>query len=259
MASVCFLVPCFNEQGNVVESIEGIRKAVAGRAIRYEILVIDDASTDTTADCVRAYQQAHGSLPLRMHRNERNRGLGYNYFLGATLTDADYYMLVSGDRAQPAEAIEAVLDRLGQADVVIPYMHDQSSRGWVRRALSRAFTELVNLFSGQRLRYYNGPVLHHRSTVLKWGWGATGFGYQAELLCLALSEPSSFIEVPIPLVARMKGRTSAFRWNNMVSVSGSLMRIAGRRIRGSRACAQRISPAIHDNSSPLVSASQPTL
>ena len=42
-------------------------------------LVIDDGSTDNTADIVKHYCEAHKELPIRLHRNAKNRGLAYSY------------------------------------------------------------------------------------------------------------------------------------------------------------------------------------
>src|SRR3989338_888637 len=94
---VCFMVPCYNEENNVVDAMESIQKAAQTYRLDYEILVVDDASADKTAQIVRQYQSQHPELPIVLHVNGQNRGLGYNYFNGIHLTGSEYYICAPGD------------------------------------------------------------------------------------------------------------------------------------------------------------------
>lgn len=227
---VTFFLPCLNEEGiisSVIESILGLMDEIGDP---YEILVVDDASTDNSVREVEDSQRLHPGKPIRLIRSPFWRGLGRNYFIAAQRAHHEYFMLVSGDGAQSPEAIRIILAFKGQADAIIPYFGFKESRTLPRRILSRLFTWIINLLSGHRLNYYNGPVLHKTENVRMWFAETTGFGYQAELLCRLLDQGISIQQILIQNTDRTRGTTKAFALGNMLSLSNSLFHIALRRL-----------------------------
>lgn len=220
-----FVVPCYNEEENVEKALETIKGAMAVRPhLTYEILVVDDASQDRTSAVVRAYQTSHPDLPITLHANPSNRGLGASYFEGAKMAKGRYYMIVNGDGDTSSETILSIVDRMGEADIINPYLINRHERPLFRRLLSFSFKSLVDLLGGHRLHYYNGPVLHRRMNIVEANLGTRGFGYQAELLSQLLRRGCSVIEVPFASQYRHH-QTDAFRLSNIRSVLGSLGRI----------------------------------
>src|SRR4051812_37584094 len=69
------VVPCLNEENNIVATLDTIVAAMRELPCSYEILVIDDGSTDRTAQIVESYADTRVEIPLRLHRNPKNRGL----------------------------------------------------------------------------------------------------------------------------------------------------------------------------------------
>ena len=227
---ITFFVSCFNEAENVGKALDAIQEAMAAHSASYEILVVDDGSTDRTHYVVQAYHAAHPHLPIRLHRHLSNRGLGFSYFEGASLAKGRYYMLVAGDGDLPSETILNIVKRMGEADIINPYFADQRARPFIRRIFSRTFTKLVSLLGGHSLHYYNGPVLHRRINILEAKSRPNGFGYQAELLCALLREGRSVIEIPFAPSYRHH-QTDAFHLSNITSVLRSLFRIFLSRLR----------------------------
>lgn len=222
--AITFFVPCYNEEENVEKALEAIQRVMASRGLTYEVLVMDDGSADKTSEAVRRYQAAHPDAPIRLHRNPTNLGLGTCYLEGASLAKGEYYMIVNGDGDLSADSLSAIVDRMGQADIISPYLANQKDRPLLRRVLSAIFKKLVDFLGGCPLRYYNGPVLHRRSNIVGAGIRARGFGYQAELLCDLIRRGCSVIEVPYTSVYPHQ-QTDAFRLKNILSVGESLVRI----------------------------------
>lgn len=225
---VTFLIPCYNEARNVTGALETARKIMEGKGVSYEILVVDDASTDRTSEVVEDYAKTHPEMPIALVRNPKNRGLGHNYLEGASRGKGRYYFLINGDNDIPVDDLGSILEQRGKADVIIPYL-DPDTRPLFRQLISRTFTLIVNVLGGHRLRYYNGPVLHLRANVIRFRPNTKGFGYQAELLCRALREGCTYHEVPFRSLAKTR-LSSAFRLSNVFRVLGSLLRITRDRI-----------------------------
>lgn len=229
---VSIVIPCLNEERNIKDTLDAVTETMAELPFAYEILVVDDGSTDATASIVLQYCETHPRLPVKLHKNPRNRGFARSYVDAAFLTRGKYYRLVCGDNAEPKEALAAIFGNLGKADIVMPYHSQIVGKPPLRRALSRGYTVLVNLFSGYNIAYYNGCAIHLRYNVMRWGPYSFGFGFQAELITRLLDEGASYLQIPVPNVHRQKEKgNSAINIKNFLSVGHTLLEILIRRVR----------------------------
>jgi len=130
-----FFVPCLNEEGSVFATLEGIVAAASDADVSFEIFVVDDCSTDNTVEVVEAFQRQHPEVLVRLRINERTHGMGRNYVDSAFVARGEYYMLVCGDNSRAKDSLVAILDKLGEADMIIPYF-GVDNRTWFRRFVS---------------------------------------------------------------------------------------------------------------------------
>src|SRR5262245_17479853 len=70
---ICFVVPCFNEEDNVGPTVQSIRAAM-GSGRSFEIVLVDDCSTDLTPE--RMQELAQADARIRVLRNPVNLSLG---------------------------------------------------------------------------------------------------------------------------------------------------------------------------------------
>ena len=75
--SISVIVTAMNEEGNLRPAVEAVACAVAPRFLRYEIIIVDDGSTDRTPEVARSL--VAGDARIRVHRNVRNLGVGRSY------------------------------------------------------------------------------------------------------------------------------------------------------------------------------------
>lgn len=228
---ITFFVACYNEEKNILATLENLRTTLQETRLTYEIIVVDDGSKDRSSELVEGFMQQHPEMAIRLFRNPRNRGLAYNFTEATFMGRGRYYKLVCGDNVDTKESLLACLNEIGRADIIVPYHAEIEGRSWFRRVLSRAFTNLVNLLSGHRIRYYNGCAIYHRSDVMRWHARTSGFGFQAELVTTLLNEGATFLQVPIVGMERQGGSSSALKLKNWVSISNTLCRIFVWRLR----------------------------
>ncbi len=224
------LVPCYNEEGRIAETLKSLVSAVREFFFSWEVLVIDDASTDGSVAAVEHFQREHPDLPIQLYVNETNQGFGYCYVQGAYLGRGEYYRVICGDNSEPRETLVEVFRHVGAADVVVPYYVNDTGRTWFRNTLSGAYTRLVNLISGHRIRYYNGLILARRYDVMRWHGNYRGFGIQADLLTRLLDEGLSFAEVGVWDYEQKHGQSTALKFKNIASVTHTLLDLAVRRV-----------------------------
>ncbi len=228
---ITFFVPALNEDRNIERTIETILSSVKATGHSFEIIVVDDHSSDNTSTIVENFQKNNPDVPIILKKNEMTKGLGHNYVEAAYIGRGKYYMAVFGDNSEPEEQITKITEMAGKADMIIPYLGNCDNRNISRRFLSKTFVFIVNLISGYSLKYYNGPLLHLRYNVMRWHSDSIGFAYQAEIITRLLNNGNTYIEVQISASDRDSGFSKAFKFENLLSVSHSLVQILLRRIR----------------------------
>ena len=226
---ITFFVACYNEAGGIVGTLDTLLGALRQLPISYDVVVVDDASTDRSVPLVQSYISAHPHEPIKLLVNDVNTGVGNNYAEAAFHGGGEYYRMVCGDDVEPENVLVDVLKHLGEADIILCYHSFRRFRGWSRRMISTTFTAAVNLLGGHQLKYYNGLPICRRYDVMRWHSNAHGFGFQADLVARLLDLGASYIEIPIVPRERTSGSTKAFTLANFCSVVHTLLDIAIRR------------------------------
>jgi len=222
--SVTFIVPALNEERVVDGVVRELWATIDPRISRYEIILVDDGSTDRTGAIMDSLA---AELPnMRVVHNRPNLGLGAAYRRGLGEARLDYVMLFCGDGGLPASSLPPIIAKIGTADIVAPYMLNLDKvRTPLRQAISKTYTTLLNVLFGHRLKYYNGLAVHRRALVNRIDLTSTGFGFQAEILLKLLKMGSSVTEVGVP-AAEVSERSRAFRLKNMIDVGRTIIGLA---------------------------------
>jgi glycosyltransferase involved in cell wall biosynthesis len=110
--SLTMLGWALNEEESIAEYIERGEKFLASLTSDFEIVLVDDGSTDRTSVIIEEYQR---SRPwLRLHRNERNRGSGYNHKIAISLARKDYLFWQMVDWSYDLSRLGEFLPYLGK-------------------------------------------------------------------------------------------------------------------------------------------------
>src|SRR5215813_14696789 len=102
----CFVTPCFNEEDNVGPTVGSVREAMGSRN-DYEIVLVNDASTDRTLERMKALAAADARI--RVLDNLTNLGFGGSYKRGARAATGTYVMMLPGDDGFPGHSIAEIL------------------------------------------------------------------------------------------------------------------------------------------------------
>ena len=166
MIDITFFVPCYNEAENVTGTLKMIKTLMQGRPHQYEIVVVDDGSSDDTTDVIQSYCRSNPQEPIVTYRNPVNLGLGRNYFLCAKKSRGRYYILINGDNDTSIHDFRVILDQLGKADMIVPYVVNQEERPLFVSALSYSQTDplsgvlTTHCLSQDALHFFEEGVNH---------------------------------------------------------------------------------------------------
>jgi len=113
------IVPAFNEERRLPKTLDSIGMYVKNQALRAEILVVDDGSTDATARMAASYAGKFSNL--RLLSNGRNRGKGFSVRHGMLEASGEIALFTDADLSTPIEETEKLLSLLrdGEYDAVI--------------------------------------------------------------------------------------------------------------------------------------------
>ena len=150
-----FIVPAYNEARLIGETLDAIRAAAIQVGQSYEIIVVDDASTDATATIARA----HGARVLPVN----NRNIGRTRNDGARAARGRYLFFVDADTSVNHGVLRAAVHRLHAGDVGggAVFRWDDPHRG-----LGRAI-EFVVATVLRRLRLASGCFVYARRNAFE--------------------------------------------------------------------------------------------
>ena len=223
-------VACYNEQGNIVGTLETAIAAASKTVPSFEILVVDDGSKDKSVAEVREFMAKHPDLPIRFLINPRNEGVANNYAEAAFRGRGEWYRMICGDNVESEETLSTIFRSIVEAEMLVPYYVEHPGRAVHRQVISKLYTGLVNLLSGYRLHYYNGMPLTRRAYAMRWHSNSHGFGFQADLVTRLLALGATHKEVGVIGRERIGGKSSALTFRNFASVAHSLQNIIIRRV-----------------------------
>lgn len=219
--SVTFVMPALNEEANLAHAVSELIPATGGLD-DYEIVIVNDGSTDRTGEIAEGL--ARENPRVRVVHNPRNMGFGGAYKVGVTHARMPYVIMVPGDSNHPPDGVTPILDLIGQADIVVPYVSNPQVRGLKRMIISAAYTKLLNFLFRLNLPYYNGLVLHRTELLRTITIETNGYSYQSEALIKLLRRGATTVTVAVPL-AHSDPNTRAFKLKNILRVGNTIWRL----------------------------------
>lgn len=148
------VVPAFNEEIAVAGTVTALRAWLEESGRPWEIVVVDNASTDTTAERLQPLLEGER---VRLLRNERNMGKGFSVRRGMLATSGELRLHCDADCAPSVGSLQRMLDLLDQADVVTGSRLAEGAevgrrQPLRRRIVGRSFQQLCRLMLGEPTR-----------------------------------------------------------------------------------------------------------
>lgn len=198
------VIPAYNEEKRIGPSLEKIRAYLARKPFTSEVIVVDDGSTDRTAQVAR--EALEGRILYEVSRREKNIGKGFSVREGVLASSGQVILFTDADLSTPIDELDKFLQRLDEGfDMVIgsraiPGCEIRVRQAAPREAMGRFFNRLVRLFvmrgcpdtqcGFKALR--RGPAIDLFSKLQ-----TRGFSFDVELLVLARKAGYRIAEIPV--------------------------------------------------------------
>jgi glycosyltransferase involved in cell wall biosynthesis len=163
---VSIVIPMFNEEACIEHAVACGREALDRYATDWEIVIVDDCSTDGSVELVRRMQAADERV--RLVRHERNRGLGATLRTGFAAARLDVVLYMDADLPFDPDVLGQALRALDvtRSDVIAGYRFDRTTEGFRRTVYSYCYNTLIGFLFGWPHRDINFSFKLMRRQVL---------------------------------------------------------------------------------------------
>lgn len=164
--SLSVIAPVYNEQGNIAPLCRALSDVLSGLGLRYEIILINDGSTDSS---LAELQQAVKDHPhLKVIDLRRNYGQTAALMAGIDHSSGDVIASIDADLQNDPADIPAMIAKLQDGyDVVSGWRVSREDAAIRRNFVSRLANRMISLLSGVKLHDYGCTLKAYRSDVLK--------------------------------------------------------------------------------------------
>jgi len=166
------ILPAYNEQQAIGRVLEEIVEALLDEPIRYEILVVDDGSTDRTVELAEAFARSCWQCPVRVIRGQTRRGAGAARKLGIRQARGEIVVMLDADGTYDARSIPELLAHFPAYDQVNgARTSEQGTLPWLRRPAKWFIRKLACYLTGHEIPDLNtGLKAFKRDEMLRWLW-----------------------------------------------------------------------------------------
>jgi len=198
------IIPAYNEAGRIGPTLSRVVEYLSGKGFEWELVVVDDGSTDATRDLVR--EAAQRDARVRPIENGTNRGKGYSVRNGFLNTSGEYALFSDADLSTPIEELDGfLLDADGGADIVIGSRAMRDSKILKRQpvyrmVMGKTFNRLVRALTVRGISDTQCGFKLFRRSVCEpqfLGQKIDHFSFDAELLFLAQKKGLKIVERPV--------------------------------------------------------------
>ena len=234
MTSITIVVPALNEGTRIKKNLHAIIDYLQKKDYDYEIIVIDDGSTDNTSKQVTSLTHKH--ITLLQHKP--NRGKGYSVKQGILAAAKDLVLFTDSDLSTPIQELENLIQHIPDYDIVIASRaikgkHIQKQQPFHRVFIGKCFNMLVQLLSvpgikdtqcGFKLfKTHIAKQIFNKLTIDRWA-------FDVEALFIARIYGYSIKETPVTWHASNKTEIHAIR--DSLQMLRDILRIRLNNIKG---------------------------
>src|SRR6185437_14555248 len=203
---ISIIIPTLNESDSIGPLLRRINRAMHRDGSTYEVIIVDDHSTDDTISAAQTLA-ARLELPVLTLLKQGKPGKSYSLLEGFAAAQADILGMIDGDLQYPPEKLPEMLAQLREADIVVgdrraTYMGASRLRGALSRTFSSAIGEHL---LGMDTDVQSGLKIFRRAAYEQVKLQPTKWGFDVELLSHLVYRGYRIANIPIDFQQRFSG------------------------------------------------------
>ena len=222
MTSLSIVLPAYNEEANIENSLGEVSTVAHALGIEHEIILVNDGSTDRTGEVARAMQTR---IPnLRVVEHYPNRGYGGALKAGFAAASKELIAFFPADKQFDFNEVERLLKRMNEADIVCGYRANRRDN-IIRKLNAFGWKTVVRLLFGRLCRDIDcGFKVFRRSILSQVKIVSNGAMVDTELLAGARARGFNIVEAPLTHLPRTAGVATGANLLVIVKAFRDLMR-----------------------------------
>lgn len=190
---VTVIVPAYNEQASILTVVEELKSICSKLPMDWEIIVVDDGSTDATEEALR-------NVSAQVIRHPENRGYGASIKTGVMASRYPWILITDGDGTYPNSEIPGLLESIAHYDMIVgARVGKDVNIPLIRRPAKWLLNKLANYMTSTRIPDLNsGFRLFRKSSYLRFlNLYPDGFSFTTTitLALLCNNHPVKFVPI----------------------------------------------------------------
>jgi glycosyltransferase involved in cell wall biosynthesis len=215
--SISVFSPCYNEEKNVGKLLTSMLDFLPKISSDYEIIIVDDGSTDSTAEIARKFALEHPQV--KVIRHEKNRGYGAALRTGFENSIKDYIFFTDSDNQFDISEMTKLLPYIRDYDIVAGFRIKRRDN-FIRKINEFSFNRLIRILFGLTVRDLNCAFkIYKRNVIRSLELHSTLAFINSELLIRAKKKGFTIKEVGVTHYPRKYGTQTGA---NLKVITGSL-------------------------------------
>jgi len=216
---ISIIIAAYNEEKRIRPSLFKVKDYLIGLNMDYEIIVVDDGSTDRTGEVVKDLTPDIPNLKLIGY--EINRGKGHALRKGVLASRGEAVLLTDADLSTPIEELSKLLPLIydNKCDVAIgsralALSEIIEKQPWWRQSMGKLFNKIVKVLIVDDFRdtqcgfkVFSGDAARNLFSQAQ----IDRFAYDVEILALAKKKGYRILEVPIRWINSPESKVNPFR------------------------------------------------
>lgn len=204
---VSLVIPMYNEGSIINEALATFSEYMKKTFEDFELIFVDDGSTDGCGDLVEAAHEKDARI--RLCRYTPNRGKGYAVRTGVLAAEGDLILFTDCDNAYGEDAVGALADTLVQtgADIVVG-SRNLSKDGYegytaIRKLASKTYIKVISIAAGFKLSDSQCGIKGFRRDIAKKIFSnceVDRFAFDLEVIMIATKIGAKIAEMPVKII-----------------------------------------------------------
>jgi dolichyl-phosphate beta-glucosyltransferase len=199
------IIPSYNEEKRIASTLDRIESYLERKGFNYEVLVVDDGSTDETKSVALESSLAKKGRLGILH-NEKNMGKGYSVKRGVKEATGEYILFTDADLSTPIDELDRLLPAIESgADIAVGSRSADDSRvtarqPFYRQTMGKVFNLFVRIILGEKFKDTQCGFKLFKGDAAKSVFNdlvTDGFAFDTEVLLIARKKGLKIKEIGV--------------------------------------------------------------